>query len=926
MNFMRPASLNSISGHAEDLLGDVVDERERAEEADRPIIFVGHSMGGLVIKDALCKSQGYESTNRHRERAAIKRLTKGIFFFGTPHQGSSHAAWGSMMGRLADFMFQDRNDHIVEALKSGSETIERLQHDFNGIAPDFERVYTCLEALPYPKIGKIVDDHSAILGLKEEVRYRIHADHSGMCKFTERGGTDYKRVMKAMRRLTNGLSVSGGGEEGQQLVLHVPNMEHSRKNSAISDDTPPSIRSDAIPRIASNSEAEEIHKFLGGTSILQLEQTHVGRRTGISPINFPDDTRRQGCMTTAAPLLGLSIHSSRSRAASESTSAHAVIEDLSTIVSNSIICNDEINEDEPIPTASLDLEITNPWNDVSNEWRNVQSPVGGDVLDATPDLPDSPNSPTPSQISDKGVRPGTVQRTELIKFSIDGEEQAPKVEPRPQGSKPGALRSKPQGQESNEKEPKISGHDFGPVTINQSNPRPGNDSHQVPNGNATDADHSSREHGRDRIFDKLVFLPQYQTHLTPIKYWMDRVKHAIRTQDVQSVHRLLAGRIGLSIPSLYLHKLLFKGVSRGNMAILRLLIVEGFREPNPTWDLRLFKRSLRLEVNDVAQFLVEDGIAASSSLCDNDTALHEAARTEIAWLVLTLRERITPPRWRMLSPIHLAAALPNVEMIEILLDAGAEIESRTDEAVNFEVAEVQLRPGLTPLHVSVSGRSKRYAGAVRFLLGRGADIMACTGYFDTPLHLAIEYSTVGMTLLIVKSGGFNNIYNDNGYTPLHQAVARGLHDEDSDFLQRLDTLLEYGAEIDRSTWDGTATALGLTIRHNAKNRAEALLDRGASLTKRNKYEQTPLDVAIHFKSSDIMEMLRTNMLLKLNETERKKVIESAIDLARRKGLHSMVPDLEMDLPTPRLVFRFGSQSAPQNLCQFSSRYPYFKRS
>ena len=50
------SSQSSVFGHAENLLSDVSRKREEDEEETRPIIFVGHSLGGLVIKEICLKN------------------------------------------------------------------------------------------------------------------------------------------------------------------------------------------------------------------------------------------------------------------------------------------------------------------------------------------------------------------------------------------------------------------------------------------------------------------------------------------------------------------------------------------------------------------------------------------------------------------------------------------------------------------------------------------------------------------------------------------------------------------------------------------------------------------------------------------------------------------------------------------------------
>lgn len=95
------------------------------------------------------KSRGY-----HPRLAAILTATVGIVFAGTPHRGSNKAAWASIATNLAKLILKDHNDRVINALCRGSETLERLQNSFSGIASDI-KVFSFLEDEQTSGIGKV---------------------------------------------------------------------------------------------------------------------------------------------------------------------------------------------------------------------------------------------------------------------------------------------------------------------------------------------------------------------------------------------------------------------------------------------------------------------------------------------------------------------------------------------------------------------------------------------------------------------------------------------------------------------------------------------------------------------------------------------------------------------------------------------------
>ena len=203
MRFFNKTGQNTILKHAENFLLDLAGERAEEDgiEPDRPIIFIGHSLGGLVIKQALITAREHEHTmSEDDDYAKIIRNTVGIIFLGTPHKGSDQAKWDGVATNLAKVLKKEHNDTIVSALSRGSSTLEGLQSSFAGISDRFS-YSTFSEEREYPGIGKIVDDESAILYLPKESRNSIPANHLGMSRFGSVSETGFKRIVIAIKAL-----------------------------------------------------------------------------------------------------------------------------------------------------------------------------------------------------------------------------------------------------------------------------------------------------------------------------------------------------------------------------------------------------------------------------------------------------------------------------------------------------------------------------------------------------------------------------------------------------------------------------------------------------------------------------------------------------------------------------------------------------
>lgn len=167
---------------------------------DVPILWVAHSLGGILVKRALNLSSGL-----HDEKRAIYVSTYGIIFLGTPHTGADAAKWGHILQSIGDALipkrFMDTEPHLLRTLKSNNETLQNINLQFLDICSSFE-MNMIHEAVKTDLGGTksfIVDQESASPLLPNVTYYGIEATHSGMCKFETKNSPGYTNVSGTLK-------------------------------------------------------------------------------------------------------------------------------------------------------------------------------------------------------------------------------------------------------------------------------------------------------------------------------------------------------------------------------------------------------------------------------------------------------------------------------------------------------------------------------------------------------------------------------------------------------------------------------------------------------------------------------------------------------------------------------------------------------
>lgn len=200
-----------------------------------------------------------------------------------------------------------------------------------------------------------------------------------------------------------------------------------------------------------------------------------------------------------------------------------------------------------------------------------------------------------------------------------------------------------------------------------------------------------------------------------------------------------------------------------------------------------------------------------------------------------------------LRPLHVAAECGHVDVIEALLDRGADIEAvDVDQKTALYVAAAV--PTANALDVSASTRQLQ---AVRVLLERGANMEASSLYKRTALHAAVKARSTDIASLIIARGANLLAADDEGMTALHHAVVgKERWNQHEDFEALLDVFIRSGVDLNARE-NNKRTALHLAGKLGLLSVTQALTSRGAETEICDKEWLRPLHHAAHQGHTDV---------------------------------------------------------------------------
>ncbi|TVY82809.1 Protein SERAC1 [Lachnellula suecica] len=183
-------NLAGISEWAHHLLVCISSVRKTAEERQRPIIFICHSLGGIVAREinppqAMVRLSGFSHKSEYK---GINLIHCGLLFLSTPHSGTTQADWNNFIVAISHLTLGVRPE-LKAALESFNPISATGQEEFLNmkIQPPIEAFHETQETKVKGINRHIVTRQSSSLG-SCIASPMLNADHSTICKFDSRFG------------------------------------------------------------------------------------------------------------------------------------------------------------------------------------------------------------------------------------------------------------------------------------------------------------------------------------------------------------------------------------------------------------------------------------------------------------------------------------------------------------------------------------------------------------------------------------------------------------------------------------------------------------------------------------------------------------------------------------------------------------------
>ncbi|KAK0742448.1 hypothetical protein B0T21DRAFT_283607 [Apiosordaria backusii] len=181
----------NLKSLANDLLEQVQNIRRGSMPKSRPLFFIAHSIGGLVVKSALVRA------SQKTKYQDIMDDCHGVTFFGTPHLGSSYMSMPNLKDSIQDLLQLEAPlpRSLTDEINLNNPKLKELHEQFVDIASEL-RLWSFYETRECLLSGSgaqftnevqftapLVSVKSALLDIWQEDVFGVESDHAHLAAF-----------------------------------------------------------------------------------------------------------------------------------------------------------------------------------------------------------------------------------------------------------------------------------------------------------------------------------------------------------------------------------------------------------------------------------------------------------------------------------------------------------------------------------------------------------------------------------------------------------------------------------------------------------------------------------------------------------------------------------------------------------------------
>jgi len=214
--------LNGDGASLADRATTLLDRLASRPSSGRPLVFITHSLGGLVVKQLLRKADGAAKA-RYR---SIGENTLGVIFIATPHQGATAASAACAIIKLL-------TSQSLKQLQHGNELLLDLGGWFSNWAG---KKLLAIDA--YYEVNKcngvlVVDKMTAHPHVNGCDPVAVQADHISITKLEDDSSQLFQSICKSIEELLDSHPPLPPANDGEELAVFQQHADDDRRTLAM---------------------------------------------------------------------------------------------------------------------------------------------------------------------------------------------------------------------------------------------------------------------------------------------------------------------------------------------------------------------------------------------------------------------------------------------------------------------------------------------------------------------------------------------------------------------------------------------------------------------------------------------------------------------------------------------------------------------